>query len=44
VPYEIPRALETGEIPGVVDAYRQGAVNAQKAASTASRSTAPTAI
>src|ERR1700726_814418 len=31
VPYEIPRALETGEIPGVIDAYRQGAVNAQKA-------------
>src|ERR1700693_568577 len=31
VPYEVPRALETGEIPDVVDAYRQGAVNAQKA-------------
>ena len=31
VPYETPRALETGEIPGVIDAYRQGAVNAQKA-------------
>jgi N-ethylmaleimide reductase len=27
-PYEVPRALETGEIPGVVDAYRQGARNA----------------
>jgi N-ethylmaleimide reductase len=25
VPYETPRALETGEIPGLVDAYRQGA-------------------
>src|SRR5215218_11466291 len=23
VPYETPRALETGEIPGVVDAFRQ---------------------
>jgi N-ethylmaleimide reductase len=31
VPYETPRALETGEIPGVIDAYRQGAVNARKA-------------
>jgi N-ethylmaleimide reductase len=31
VPYETPRALETGEIPGVIDAYRQGAVNAQEA-------------
>jgi N-ethylmaleimide reductase len=31
VPYETPRALETSEIPGVIDAYRQGAVNAQKA-------------
>jgi N-ethylmaleimide reductase len=31
VPYETPRALETGEIPGVIDAYRQGAVHAQKA-------------
>ena len=31
VPYETPHALETGEIPGVIDAYRQGAVNAQKA-------------
>jgi N-ethylmaleimide reductase len=30
-PYETPRALETGEIPGVIDAYRQAAVNAQKA-------------
>src|SRR6476659_8003052 len=25
VPYETPRALETSEIPGVVDAYRQAA-------------------
>jgi N-ethylmaleimide reductase len=29
--YETPRALETGEMAGVVDAYRQGAINAQKA-------------
>ena len=28
VPYETPRALETSEIPGVVDAYRQAAKNA----------------
>ena len=31
VPYETPRALEIGEIPDVIDAYRQGAINAQKA-------------
>jgi N-ethylmaleimide reductase len=31
VPYETPRALETGEIPGVIDAYRQAADNALKA-------------
>jgi N-ethylmaleimide reductase len=30
-PYETPRALETGEIPGVIDAYRQAASNALKA-------------
>src|SRR5882762_2804645 len=29
--YETPRALETGEIPGVVDAYREAAGNALKA-------------
>jgi N-ethylmaleimide reductase len=29
--YETPRALETGEIAGVIDAYRQGAENALKA-------------
>ncbi len=29
--YETPRALEIGEIPGIVDAYRQGAINALKA-------------
>src|SRR4029077_13518550 len=29
--YETPRALETGEMPGIVDAYRQGAINALKA-------------
>src|SRR5258705_8778798 len=31
VPYETPRALGTSEIPGVIDAYRQGARNALKA-------------
>src|SRR6266404_3077408 len=31
VPYETPRALETGEIPGVVDAYREAAKNAREA-------------
>ena len=31
VPYEAPRALETAEIPGVIEAYRQGAENALKA-------------
>jgi N-ethylmaleimide reductase len=31
VGYETPRALETGEIPGLIDAYRQGAANALKA-------------
>src|SRR5882724_4115857 len=29
--YETPRALETSEIPDVIDAYRQGAKNALKA-------------
>lgn len=29
--YETPRALETAEIPGIVEAYRQGAENAKKA-------------
>jgi N-ethylmaleimide reductase len=29
--YETPRALETAEIAGVIDAYRQGAANALKA-------------
>jgi N-ethylmaleimide reductase len=28
VPYETPRALETSEIAGIIDAYRQGAKNA----------------
>jgi N-ethylmaleimide reductase len=28
VPYETPRALETGEIPGIIDGFRQGARNA----------------
>src|ERR1700710_2122440 len=31
VPYETPRALETSEVADVVDAYRQGAINAKKA-------------
>ena len=31
VPYETPRALETAEIPGVIEAYRQAARNALKA-------------
>src|SRR6266704_2243973 len=31
VPYETPRALESAEIPGVIDAYRQAARNALKA-------------
>jgi N-ethylmaleimide reductase len=31
VSYETPRALETSEIPGIVEAYRQGAANALKA-------------
>ena len=29
--YETPRALKTGEIPGVIEAYRQGAQNAREA-------------
>jgi N-ethylmaleimide reductase len=29
--YETPRALETGEIPGIVDAFRQAARNAMEA-------------
>ena len=30
-PYVTPRALETEEIPGIIEAYRQGAINAQTA-------------
>lgn len=30
-PYVVPRALEREEIPGVVEAYRQGAANAKEA-------------
>ena len=30
-PFETPRALETGEIPGIVDRFRQGARNAMEA-------------
>jgi 2,4-dienoyl-CoA reductase-like NADH-dependent reductase (Old Yellow Enzyme family) len=29
--YVVPRALETAEIPGIVEAYRKGAMNAQMA-------------
>jgi N-ethylmaleimide reductase len=29
--YETPRALETSEIPGIIEAYRQGAANALEA-------------
>src|SRR3954452_22144846 len=31
VPYETPRALQTSEIPGVIEAYRQAAENAREA-------------
>lgn len=31
VPFETPRALELGEIPAIIEAYRKGAENAQKA-------------
>src|ERR1700761_1906391 len=31
VPYETPRAMETDEIPGIVEAYRQAAKNAPHA-------------
>lgn len=31
VPYEVPRALETSEIPGIIAAYKQGARNAMDA-------------
>jgi 2,4-dienoyl-CoA reductase-like NADH-dependent reductase (Old Yellow Enzyme family) len=30
-PYPVPRMLETNEIPGIIEAYRQGAQNAQAA-------------
>ena len=30
-PYEIPRALELDEIPGIVEQYKHGAINAMKA-------------
>lgn len=29
--YEVPRALETDELPGIVEAYRKGAENAKRA-------------
>jgi N-ethylmaleimide reductase len=31
VPYEVPRALETSELPGIIEAYRQGTRNAIEA-------------
>ncbi|MGO8907889.1 MAG: alkene reductase [Bradyrhizobium sp.] len=31
VPYETPRALGTGEVKGIVEAFRQAAINAMKA-------------
>lgn len=31
IDYEVPRALETSELPGIVEQYRQGAVNAKAA-------------
>jgi N-ethylmaleimide reductase len=31
VPYEVPRALETSELPGIIEAYRQGTLNAMEA-------------
>jgi len=43
-PYETPRALETGEIAGVIDHFRKGAANALQPGSMASRSMVPTAI
>jgi len=30
-PYEVPRALETDEIPGIVEDYKKGAINAMAA-------------
>lgn len=30
-PYEVPRALDTAEIPGLIEAYRQAAENAKQA-------------
>jgi 2,4-dienoyl-CoA reductase-like NADH-dependent reductase (Old Yellow Enzyme family) len=30
-PFVVPRALETGEIPGIIEAYRRGAENAKSA-------------
>jgi 2,4-dienoyl-CoA reductase-like NADH-dependent reductase (Old Yellow Enzyme family) len=30
-PFVVPRALETGEIPGIIEAYRRGAENAKAA-------------
>lgn len=35
VPYETPRALETSELPGIVEAYRRAANNAQTAGADA---------
>jgi N-ethylmaleimide reductase len=44
VDYETPRALETSEIPAMIDAYREAAKNALKAGSDGVGSTAPTVI
>jgi hypothetical protein len=43
-PYAVPRALETDEIPGVVEAFRKAPRTPWPQASTASKSMAPTAI
>ncbi len=43
-PFVVPRALETQEIPGVVESFRKGARTPRPPASTGSRSTARTAI
>lgn len=42
--YETPRALETEEVKDIVEAFRQGAKTRSPRASTASKSTVPTAI
>jgi hypothetical protein len=44
VTYETPRPLETGEIPGIVEASSKPRATRCRPDSTASKSTAPTAI